>query len=814
MHKIQWNARKGMLLAATAIAQVVSTAAFAQNDNAGLDVITVTAQGRESGLQDTPISISAVPAEKLTDTALQNSQDLQFFVPNFTFTETGIGTNIFIRGVGSGINQAFEQSVGLFVDNVSFPRAQQTRAPFLDLERVEVLRGPQAILLGKNAVAGALNITTARPKDEFEGYLLGSYEFLDEEYIIEGAVNIPLSDRARLRVAGRTRDANGFLENPTLGRSEPQREDWTIRATGEFDVTDTFLARAKIETSQFDTVGRTIEIFSEAPAAAGPFTGLTYAQVLTGVFGQDASALNNVQDGVRSSNGDFSNNEQQLYQLDLIGSFGDFEVRSTTAFQNLEYDELCDCDFTGAVVFDATLQEQYQQFSQEIRVVSPLYERFDYIAGVYFQTSEHDFSDQINVPGNSVLIAATMQPSLAGAAAARIATTNSDFYSAFAQVNFRPFDRWELQLGGRLSHEVKDGSRTLSIVNAADLGPLSAAQATSPIVFAGGFGIASTNLDAFAGAGNPTAQFLQGSLGSFGADGIIVDDLKETRFSPDVKLVWEATDDLLLYASWARGFKSGGFDFRANNRSVSPTLQDSFAFEDEQATNIELGGKLTFLDGSAELNFAAYYTKFDDLQISIFDGVLGFNVGNAASSEVFGLEVDGRWAPTEYLTLSGSASYTDFEFTDFQNAQCFFGATPDVDFDGNGTPELCDASGETNQLVSDFQGIFTSDLHFPIFGDYEISNVTDVFFTTEYNASNVFDPNLVQEGYVNLNSRVSFGPADDTWQLALLGKNLTDEKALQFAGNTPLAGNSFGAQSNYGFFNQGRQLWLQAQFNF
>ena len=335
----------------------------------------------------------------------------------------------------------------------------------------------------------------------------------------------------------------------------------------------------------------------------------------------------------------------------------------------------------------------------------------------------------------------------------------------------------------------------------------------APLVFASGFGITSTNLNALAGLGNAGAIALTGLLGDFGATGMLSDSISETRFSPDVKLVWDASDDLLLYASWARGYKSGGFDFRANNRSVSPTLAESFAFGDETATNYEIGGKLS-IGNAAEINFAAFYTKFDDLQISIFDGTLGFNVGNAAAAEIYGIEVDGRWAVTEFLTLSGSMAYTDFEFTDFQNGQCFFGATPDVDFDGNGTPELCDYTGNSNQLVSEFQGLFTADISFPVLDDYEIGSVTDLFFTSEYDASNTFDPALIQDGYATLNSRVSFGPQDGGWQLAFLGKNLTDEQFLQFGGDTPLSGGTFGVKSNYAFYSQGRQLWLQARVKF
>ncbi len=783
-----------------------------------LDEIVVTAQSRAQGLQDTPISISAVPAEKLTGAAIQKSEDLQFLVPNFTMTETGIATNIFIRGIGSGINQAFEQSVATYIDGVHYPRAQQTRAPFLDLERVEVLRGPQAILFGKNAIAGALNITTAKPTQEFEGYLSGSYEFVDDEYIVEGAISGPITDRVRARLAGRYRDSDGYVENATLGdRTEPQREDWMIRGQVEADITDTFQMLLKAEVGQFDVLGRHIEVIGEQPAAAGPFTGFTYGQILAGVFGADPSVLNTSFDGVRSSNGDFSNNETQTYVANFTWDANGFEIRSTSAYENFTYDELCDCDFTGANVFEAYLQEEYEQWSSELRVTSPVWDRWDFVAGLYWQTSDHDYNDQIAVPTNSILIPAINgNPSappgggdwVAGTQAAREATTTSDLYSAFAQVNIRPVDRIELQLGGRLSHEKKDGARTLSIVDL-DFNTLPMAQTPAPLIYGALFGITSTNLTPLSMAPVPAlsvpATGLLATLGELPVE----DSLKETRFSPDVKLVFDATDDLLLYASWARGYKTGGFDFRANNKNFYSTIQESFQFGDEQATNYEIGGKLS-IGSSAELNFAAFYTKFDDLQISIFDGVLGFNVGNAAAAEIKGIEFDGRWAVSDYLTLSGSGAFTDFEFTDFENGQCYFGQTPDSPT----LPGLCDYTGKSNQLVSDFQGVVTADVHFPVFNDYEISSVTDIFYTSEYDASSTYDPALVQDGYATINTRLAFRPEAGGWELAFLGKNLTDEQFLQYGGDTPLAGSNFGAKSNYSFFSQGRTLWVQARVDF
>ncbi|MEZ5893163.1 MAG: TonB-dependent receptor [Parvularculaceae bacterium] len=797
---------KRLLLSASAIcgaAVIQSAPAMAQ-----LDEIVVTAQSREQGLQDTPISISAVPAEKITGAAIQKSEDLQYLVPNFTMTETGIATNLFIRGIGSGINQAFEQSVATYIDGVHYPRAQQTRAPFMDLERVEVLRGPQAILFGKNAIAGALNITTAKPTEEFEGYLSGSYEFEDEEYIFEGAVSGPLSDKVRMRASGRYRSSDGYVENLTLGRSEPQRDDWLFRWQGEFDLSENLQALFKAEVGEFDVVGRHIEVIGEQPSIApGPLNGLTYAQILAGAFGADPSVLNTTFDGARSSNGDYSNNKTQTYVANFTwDSASGYEVRSTTAYEKFKYDELCDCDFTGAVVFDALLQEQYDQISSELRVTSPVYDHFDFVAGLYWQTSDHDYADQIAVPANSILVPAINLQApgfgnlVSGTQAARLATTNSDLYSAFAQVKIRPMDNVELQLGGRLSHEKKEGTRTLSIVDL-DFEPLSMAQFAAPLVYANLFGITSTNLSSLGGAG----AFFIGQLGALP----VADSLKETRFSPDVKLVVNATDDILLYASWARGYKTGGFDFRANNKNFYSTLQDSFKFDDEQATNYEIGGKIG-IGNSAELNFAAFFTKFDDLQISIFDGVLGFNVGNAASAEIKGVEFDSRWAPNEYLTLSAAGAYTDFEFTDFENGQCYFGQTPDSTV----IPGLCSYTGNSNQLVSKFQGVASADIHFPVMSGYELSSVTDVFYTSKYDASSTYDPGLVQDAYATLNSRVAFGPEDGSWQLAFLAKNITDKQVLLYGGDTPLAGSTFGAKSNYSFFSQGRTLWVQGRVNF
>ena len=830
-------------------------AAQAQDGERGLEEIVVTAAYREQGLQDVPVSISAVTGDVMTQSAIQKAEDIQFLVPNFTLTETGIGTNAFIRGIGSGINQAFEQSVGTYIDGVHFGRAQQLRSPFLDLERVEVLRGPQSILFGKNSVAGALNITTAKPTADFESSLMASWEFEDNESIVEGIVSGPISDRVRYRVAARAREYDGHMFNLTTEEDEPLREDWTVRGTLEFDVTDNLAATLKAEIGEFDVTGRHIEIVNEAPVAAGlPFAGAQYHQILQTLQtlsggSPDPDLANVVQDEVRTSNGDFSNNESETFVLTLDWAIGDYELKSITGYANFEYDEFCDCDFTGADVFGAALQETYEQISQEFRLSSPLGGNVDYIAGLYFQTSEHDFADQITVSPTSVLIPAVnlrtgtpgnpadgSGPLIANTFADRVATVDNDVLSAFAQLNWHINDSFTLQAAARVTKDERDGFRSLTILGG-DGEPLPLAQVAAPLLYGQLFDITSTNLNALAQSPVPQLSVPANALLTFGFDndddtipctaasdpancsgalGVlpVAGDRDETKVSPEVKLIWHANDDSLYYLSWSEGFKSGSFDFRANNKNFYPDMATSFEFDDEEASNLEFGGKFTLADGTLELNAALFHTDYDNLQISIYDGVLGFNVGNAASAETKGLEVDMRWAATEYLTVSGGFAITDFEFTDFENGQCYFGATPDVDLDGNGVPELCDYTGRSNQLVSDLQGNVAFDILVPVNDSLELHAVFDLFYTDEYDASATFDPKLVQDAYTMVNARLALGATSGRWQVALLAKNLTDEKVLSFGGDTPLATTTFFAQSNYAFFNTGQQLSLQARLAF
>ena len=799
------------------------TAAPEAEQPANSDDIVVTARKRSESLQDVPLSVAAVSGELMQQQGIKKLDDLQFKVPNFTMTETGIGSNIAIRGIFSGVNQGFEQSVGTYIDGIHYGRAQQSRAPFLDVQRVEVLRGPQSILFGKNSIAGALNIISAQPTNDLEGYVQGSYQPDGDDWEVLGAVSGPITDKVRARVAGRFHTGNGYIQNLTLDRQEPQRKDWNIRGIVEWDVTDNLEVNLKAEHGEFDVDGRNIEIYNELPSISpiGFFKNKTYAQILstigvldpTGLVVVDPSVLNNVKDGKRSSNGDTSDNKSSTYVLTANWETGLGTLTSISGFNKFNYDELCDCDFTGATILNVGLEEKYKQFSQEIRLASDTSGKFDYIVGGFFQTSDHTYRDAINVPANSVLVPVVNLKSpgngkyFKDTRAAREANVDTDILSAFAQVNYDITDQFRVTVGGRVTHEEKDGDRTLTIQNIDGTPLTGAAAVVAPLLYANILKISSTNLTTIAGAGLPgfsaMAQGFLNALGTHPVEGKV----SKTGFVPSATVQYDVNDDIMLYGSFTKGTKSGGFDFRGNNRGFYATMEDAFEFSEEKATSWEAGAKTQFLDGRATFNVALYHTKIKDLQVSVFDGTLGYVVGNA-DARTQGVEVDGRFKVARNLTLRGSGALTDFEFTNYPNGQCYPGQVPD------GIGGQCDYKGKTNQLVADWQATLAIDWNHQITDGLELRTTADMFATDGYFLSPTLDPNQVQGSYAKFNARVALGAPGNRWEVALLGKNLTDKHVVSMGVSTPLAFSTFGAYSQANIVGEGRTFAIQGRLNF
>ena len=792
---------------AMAVGLCTNTAVFAAP---ALEEVLVTATLRTESLQDVPVSVNAVSGEKMAEAGIDKIEDLQAYVPNLSMSETGIGTNIYIRGIGSGINPGFEQSVGMYFDGISYGRGQLTRAPFLDLARVEVLRGPQNILYGKNSIAGALSLISARPGQENEGMISGLYEPDHGEKVVDFMVSGPITDTLGGRIALRKREMDGYIENITLNRDEPQRDESTIRAILDWDATENLTAMLKFELGKFDVLGRQVEIVDDQVttfAAPFPFAGLKYSQMLT-ALGAGPSVLNTTQDYKRSSNGDYSNNRTKNLTLNVDYALGESTLTFITGLMHYEFAELCDCDFTGAPVFSVPFEEDYDQYSQEARWVSAAGGTFEHIGGAYYQKSKLAFYDEIRIDsaiiptavysrvyGDALTAGDSQAVADAKATGARNAisntttprnfTSDAELWSVFWQTTWNASDRARATLGLRYSYEEKEGTRDLTV---ADLNGNERPIGTVDGVLAGVFKVERHDLEGTQKGGN---------------------------LAPSLNVQYDVNDDVMAYATASIGHKSGGFDARSNAspsaapNAVGASIAGSFEYDEEKATSFEIGAKTSFMDGRGELNIAAFFTKYDDLQVSIFDGTLGFNVGNAGAAETKGIELDGRFALTDRLMMGAALAFLDFEFTDFEKGQCYQGQTPSQTV---GTTKYCDYKGKTNQYVADYSGNVTF-TYTREFGDaLELRAGTDFVFTDDYNSSQNLDPSQEQDGYVKVNARLAIADVKSGWELALIGKNLTDEDVISYSNDVPLANSSFGSIGHYAFVERPRSVAVQASY--
>ena len=257
----------------------------------------------------------------------------------------------------------------------------------------------------------------------------------------------------------------------------------------------------------------------------------------------------------------------------------------------------------------------------------------------------------------------------------------------------------------------------------------------------------------------------------------------------------------MFYASYTEGFKAGGFDARANNPF-------SFEFQEEEAESIELGSKSLLANGRFELNAALFFTDYDDLQDSQFDGALGFNVGNTNKAEVMGLELGGRYAATENLTIGYAYSYLDFEFKDFRNGNCYNYQTPNGAV-VNGIP-LCNFTGLSGQYTPENNLSLFFDYSYNISNDIELFANLNLNYTGSQNVHDNLDPQYLIDSRTNVNLR--FGAQNENWRVSIIGKNLSNEDVLIHAGNAPISANLFGTNTFYGFINRPRQIALEVAY--
>ena len=240
----------------------------------------------------------------------------------------------------------------------------------------------------------------------------------------------------------------------------------------------------------------------------------------------------------------------------------------------------------------------------------------------------------------------------------------------------------------------------------------------------------------------------------------------------------------------------------------------TWEFEEEKVKNYEIGGKFVLADGSAELNVAAFRSEFKDMQTSQFDGSLSFNVTNAGQAVVQGLEVDGRWALTDNILLRGAGAYIDFEYTDFPNSQCYFGQPSAERYPTN--PDVCDATGKRREFTPEFQGNLGIDYTIHFSNGLQLVNTLDLIYSDDYLTTPSLDPRFTQDAYTKINARIALSDNSEKWELALIGKNLTDESIIPYANGLPVASVvTRGTGSGYyAFYERPRSVAIQGTIRF
>lgn len=793
------------------VVSVLSLPTIVFSQQGALEEITVTARKREESLNDVPVTVAAFTGSKMSEYNLVELEDMAQFIPAFEIASNSTtgGANINIRGVATnGTNSGFEQAVGMFTDGTYVGRSVWLNSGQLDLARMEVLKGPQGVYFGKNTVAGALNLISNDPTDEYEAYIQGSYEFeAANEAAIEGVVSGPLSDTFKARAAIRWNDSDGYGTNIVTGEDVVSNDEILGRVTLLWEPSDNLTVNTKINYADYEQLGSTFQPAdcTSAPLLVGqmnalggvencvPDTNVTHVLLSAqhaGFLGRPEAATTtplDEYDGISVGN-------------TITWDIGDYTITNVTSYRDHDSFLRNDVDQWNSSGFFIQRQEDYSFWSNEIRISSPQDQKISWVAGVYYQDEELDFftnpvviigidgppfgprfnTGTPNLPFNGIPNEGPFD--LFGGQFHMDNMQETKEISVFAEAAFDVTDQIQVTVGGRYADINKDGSHEVCV----------------GLPFAITCGTRADDRIGFIAS----AQSYSGNADA-------------SDFSPSVTLRWTPNDDQMFYASYSEGFKAGGFDLElrsASAQAVSDTgaLPASFVYQPETVEAWEAGTRLTLLDGRLQFNASAFRSEYEDLQVSTFDGVISFVISNAGASTAQGIELDTTWQVNDNLTLGAAVTFLDSTFDTF-NGPCAAGVAANVDTDNDGTLDSCDHSGnDTPNAPNITSNIFAR--YTQAVGDNMILSLTgDASFRDETIASDN-DPASISDAFWRLNASIGISDSSDRWRLALIGRNLLDEQSWPGFGNLP---NFTGVGNPKSVIIPiGRQLTVQARYSF
>ena len=786
-----------------------------------LEEIVVTAQKRAQNLQDVPISVATISGDSILKNNYNRLEDMAATVPGLFLNETRNGVNIFIRGFGSSdSNNSFEESAAQFSNGLYVGRARSSLVSFMDIDRVEVLKGPQPTYFGNNAIAGGINIHSKKPTTEWEGYVNTSYGFAFEDAVVDVAYGGPITDTFRVRLAGRWSDLGGWGKDNISGATTNAREGLAYRASAQWQPIEALVIDASYEHLNMDQGIFLFEGVGCNPATglcadlpvgtadefefnqAGNHCGTTPAPDTSGgmfvpadlttrpdLFPCGRRAVDHDQGRVEVSY-TFDNG------VELTNLYGAY----TDNFLRFE-----DIDKTSIAGFSVRLEEVYVNRSNEFRLTSPGGETLDWMVGHYWLDSKDKQWNRLaisvaapfqtfnmNTPGNP-------QSRYSGN---RFEEENST-HSLFGALTWNATDDISFDLGIRYSDIEKSGYR---VEQNSIFDPMTMTSNILPI-------------DPDPAAGDPYAQFVNDGV-CIGVETITESCafavFEDTNVSYNVGINYQVpTLDTMLYAKHSTGYTAGGHPNAGVD--LADGLLSSFQYQGEDANAFEIGAKSTWLDGTLEVNLALFHNSISNLQQSVLDPLktavnngnpvnVISNVGGATSK---GVELNGRWAATDNLTTTYSVSYTDARYTDYPGAQCnqYELLTEHCDVSG-----VRDRSGLNLEYTPDVEAAFGAAWLTPSVADgMDLTMSGNLYYNSGYNASTLFIPDLQQGEYIRLDLRATLASQNDTWSISAFGNNITDKiiktKVNPAARNGPTdawevvsqRGAEYGVQFRYNF---------------
>lgn len=728
----------------------------------GLEEIVVTAQKREQNLQQVPVSVTALSAEAIANKGITQFENLAQTAPGLTITQgtQRTGNSINLRGIGTSVfSIGVEPAVAVVVDDVPILNQGQAFATLTDIERIEVLRGPQGTLFGKNASAGVVNIVTRAPTETLTGRIAGSAT-TDDEYRIEAGISGPLGENVGFRLNGFYSHFRGYVRNLATGNYLGADESWGIRGKLAADISDTVKIAISAEHSETDgnSTPRTVRTFQ--PGAT--IFGASLAANSTGIrVGPDNYVLNQNLDGIANGK---STNVSGRITVDL----GNLDLISISSYQKWGLDTLDDVDQVNLPVFGSptglSQSSPYdtKYYTQELRLVSTAPSAFQYILGAFYSNGTTDRSFDRGPSG----------PLLAQWKS----TAGTKTYAAFAQGTYDISATTHIDGGIRYNHEKID--------------------------------VAFQRLNRPAVAPANNAVCLDTCTGNAADDAV----------TGKVSLRQDVAERVMVYASFATGYKGQGYDVSSGftpARAANPV-------KPETSRAYELGFKSRFLDNKVQLNVTGFWTDYNNFQAQSAvvqpDQSVQFQLNNVGKLRSRGIEVELQTKPTRALSFDFAGTYLDAKVKEYPFANCYTGQTAaqgcfDIDGSGPGTATAQNLAGKT--LANAPRWMFNTSAVYDIFLDaapFDAFVTVDYRYQSKVNFDLAQNPLYVQRGYGVLNGSIGIRQRDDQYRVALFVNNLFDNNFASNIGG--LVGGPATASNQVLSRNSRRYFGIRANYNF